>query len=133
MSQHRILLFDGVCHLCEAAVQFVLKRDPSGHFHFAALQSETGRRLLKLRGLGAVNLTTMVLIEDDKHYTRSDAALRVARRLSGLWPLLSVFCIVPRRLRNVAYDWIARNRYRWFGKREACLMPTAELRRRFLE
>ena len=133
MPENPILLFDGVCNLCAASVQFILKRDRLSRFRFAALQSATGRRLLEQHGLESVAMKTMVLIEGEKAYTRSDAALRIARQLSGWWPLLSVFWIIPRPLRNLTYDLIARNRYRWFGKKDACLVPAGEVRNRFLE
>lgn len=128
-----VLLFDGVCNLCTASVQFVLRRDRREVFRFAALQSEAGRRLVARHGLDPEALHTLVLVDGDRAFVRSAAALRVAGRLSGLWPLLRVFLLVPRPLRDAAYDWIARHRYRWFGRRESCLLPTPELRRRFLD
>ena len=132
-SKEPILLFDGVCNLCNAAVQWVLKRDRSNVFRFAALQSETGRTLLQRAGLSADNFDTVVLVEDDRVFTRSDAALEVARRLGGWWPALAVFKLVPRFIRDGVYNWVARHRYRWFGRREACMLPRPEWKERFLE
>ena len=132
-SAHPVVLFDGVCNLCNATVNFLIDRDPDGVFRFGALQSEAARPLLHRHGLSATELSSVVLIEDGHVYTRSTAALRIARRLPGLWPLLQVFYAVPTPLRDLVYDVIARNRYRWFGKRDACRVPTPDLRARFLD
>lgn len=131
-NAHAIVLFDGVCNLCNGAVLFVIDRDHAGYFKFAALQSDEGRRLLGEHSYGDANLGSMVLIEEGKLYTRSSAALRIARGLPGSWRFLSVLRIVPRPLRDAAYDFIADHRYRWFGKEELCRVLTPELRRRFL-
>ena len=131
-TTHPILLFDGVCNLCNASVQFVLKRDTAGQFRFASLQSAAGQELLGQFEQAPADLSTVVLIEDGRLYTKSDAALRAARRLPGLWALLYGFIVLPRPLRNMVYDWIARNRYRWFGKEEQCMLPRAEWRERFI-
>lgn len=127
-----IVLFDGVCNLCNGAVQFIVRRDPKAAFRFAALQSEAGAEVLCSLGEPADDLATMVLVENGRAYKRSSAALRIARRLRFPWPILVVFLAVPPFLRDAVYAWIARNRYRWFGKQDACLVPTAELRERFL-
>jgi predicted DCC family thiol-disulfide oxidoreductase YuxK len=127
-----ILLFDGVCNLCSGAVQFVIRHDPEGRFRFAALQSETGRRLLERHGLPADALDTFVLIAGGRCYTRSDTALELVRRLDAPWRWLRVLRIVPRAIRDRAYGVVVRNRYRWFGRRESCLVPTPELTQRFL-
>jgi predicted DCC family thiol-disulfide oxidoreductase YuxK len=127
-----VLLFDGVCNLCNGAVRFVIERDPAGLFRFAPLQSERGRELLAGCALPLEGLDTMVLVEGGRCYTRSESALRIAARLSGGWPLLGVLRLVPRPLRDRAYGYLAANRYRWFGKSESCLAPTPELRARFL-
>jgi len=126
------VLFDGVCNLCNAAVLFVIDRDPAGYFRFAALQSDEGQRLLAEHGHRAPDLSSVLLVDGGRVYARSTAALRVARRLTGLWPLLYVFLAVPRPVRDAVYDWVARNRYRWFGRQDACRVPTPELRQRFL-
>lgn len=115
-------------------VQFVIDRDPAARFHFAALQSEAGVKALAAHGAAPVtgDPDSVVLIEDARVYTHSDAALRIARRLSGLWPALYALIVVPRLVRDAVYRFIARNRYRWFGRTEACRIPTPELRARFL-
>jgi predicted DCC family thiol-disulfide oxidoreductase YuxK len=127
-----VVLFDGVCNLCNASVNFIIDRDPAGHFKFAALQSEAASGMLAPCGPSGEALSSVVLLEEGRCYERSAAALRIARRLSGAWPLLYAFVVVPRPLRDAVYDWVARNRYRWFGKRDACRLPTPELRARFL-
>jgi predicted DCC family thiol-disulfide oxidoreductase YuxK len=129
------ILFDGVCNMCNAAVNFIIDRDPAGALRFASLQSEAARQLLALRGFTAPTAEpeTILFVCGDRVYERSTAALKIARRLSGLWPLLTVLLLVPRPLRDVVYRWIARNRYRWFGKSEFCRVPTPELRERFLQ
>jgi len=132
-SAQPIILFDGVCNFCNASVNFILKRDPKGIFRFAPLQSGEGRKLLEKFGLSIDDLDTMVLIDGDQHFTRSSAGLRIAARLSGLWPLFSVFLIVPKFLRDLVYKVIAKNRYRWWGKRDVCMIPTPEMRARFLD
>jgi predicted DCC family thiol-disulfide oxidoreductase YuxK len=127
-----ILLFDGVCNLCSGAVRFVIRHDPRGRFRFAALQSETGRRLLVRHGLPPDALDTFVLIEGESCFTRSDAALELARRLGGAGRALAILRLVPRPIRDAAYGLVVRNRYRWFGKSDRCMVPTPELARRFL-
>jgi predicted DCC family thiol-disulfide oxidoreductase YuxK len=133
MTAPATILFDGVCNLCNASVRFVLRRDPHARFRFAALQSEAGRRLLEEHRLPADELSTVVVVADGRAYTRSDAALRIARGLGGAWPALGALRVVPRPLRDRAYGVVARNRYRWFGRREECMLPTPELRERFLD
>ena len=129
---HRaIILFDGVCNFCCASVQFIIARDPQGYFKFASQQSEVGRELLAFANLPAT-MDTFVLIEDKAIYTRSAAALQVASRLTQPWPLCAVFWLVPVWLRDAAYRLLARNRYRWFGQKEVCWVPTPEIRARFL-
>lgn len=123
------MLFDGVCNLCTASVKFIIKRDPQGQFRFAALQSEAARGLVVGEG---ERPDSIALVESGKVYWKSTAALRIARRLGALWPVLYVLIAVPRPVRDWVYDVIARHRYRWFGKQDACMMPTPELRERFL-
>lgn len=130
---HSIVLFDGVCHLCQGAVKFIIKRDPIGRFHFASLQSEAAKNLLNDKTGSLDKLGTIMLVENDHSYTHSTAALRIAKGLRFPWPLLYLFIIVPPVIRNVVYKWIAANRYRWFGKDEACMIPTPEIKDRFLE
>jgi len=128
-----IVLFDGVCNLCSGTVDFILKRDRQQRFRFGALQSEPGRRLLAAYGLPPESLETFVLIEGGRCFTRSEAALRIARHLSGPWPLLNAFRILPRPFRDGVYNFVARHRYRWFGQRTTCRLPTPEEAGRFLQ
>jgi predicted DCC family thiol-disulfide oxidoreductase YuxK len=128
-----IVLFDGVCNLCNRSVNFIIDRDQQGVFRFASQQSAAGRELLARCGLPADELSTMVLIEGERHYTRSSAALRIARRLRFPWRLLFGLIVIPPPLRNLGYRLIAHNRYRWFGKTESCRVPTPDLRERFLD
>ncbi|MDZ4700677.1 MAG: DCC1-like thiol-disulfide oxidoreductase family protein [Rhodothermales bacterium] len=130
---HALVLFDGVCNLCNGSVHFVIDRDPESYFRFAALQSEAAKPALAQCGRDAGVLDSIVLIEEGQCYTRSSAALRIARRLSGGWPVVYAGIIIPRVLRDAIYDFIARNRYRWFGRTEACRIPTLDLRARFLD
>jgi predicted DCC family thiol-disulfide oxidoreductase YuxK len=133
MPEQAIVLFDGVCNLCAWSVQFIIRRDPDGYFKFAAIQSEMGRRLLLERGVSSEELDTLVLISGDQALTRSDAAIEIARRLSGLWKVGSWLGFVPRPIRDWVYNLIARNRYRWFGKQPTCLLPTRKHLARFIE
>ena len=128
-----IVLFDGVCNFCNASVNFILQRDPHQVFRFASLQSEAGRQLIEEAGLKDHDLDSMVLIEGDRVSVKSTAALRSARRLPGLWPLTGLLLLIPRAIRDWGYDAFAARRYGWFGKQESCMVPTAEMRSRFIE
>jgi predicted DCC family thiol-disulfide oxidoreductase YuxK len=128
----RILLFDGVCNLCNGVVQFVIERDHRQQFKFASLQSEAGQALLQKFRLPTQQFDSFVLVEGQTCFTESTAALRVARQLPGLWSWLYICIIVPKPIRDWVYRTVARNRYRWFGKQESCMMPTPELKARFL-
>lgn len=128
-----LLLFDGECNLCHGSVQFVLKRDRAQRFRFAALASTAGRQALAAAGAVPPLPDSMVLLHRGRVHTRSGAALAVARLLPWPWPLWSVFWIVPYPLRDLLYAFVARNRYRWFGKRASCWVPTPALRARFLD
>jgi predicted DCC family thiol-disulfide oxidoreductase YuxK len=127
-----VILFDGVCNLCNRFVHFVIARDPSGRFHFGALQSDAARRMLREAYTPATVPDSIVLVDEGRVFTRSTAALRVARGLRFPWPLAYGLIAVPRPLRDWVYDIVARNRYVWFGKRDACMVPTPDLRARFL-
>ncbi|WP_172197672.1 thiol-disulfide oxidoreductase DCC family protein [Saccharibacillus qingshengii] len=130
----KVVLIDGVCHFCQGAVRFIVARDPKGNFQFASLQSELGTELAGGTGFeqsGEPN--TLVLIENGHKYVRSTAALRIARKLRFPWPLLYALMIVPRPLRDAVYRYIARNRYRWFGKDDTCPIPPPSVRKRFLD
>jgi predicted DCC family thiol-disulfide oxidoreductase YuxK len=132
-SQNHLILFDGVCNLCNASVNFVLDRDKHKKFKFLALQSEVGTEILKQYGNSENSLESIVLVKDNKLYRNSSAVLHISRHLSGVWPLLYGFMILPVGLRDRVYDFIADHRYRWFGKSDQCRVPTAELRDRFVE
>ncbi len=127
-----IVIFDGVCNLCARSVQFILRHESEPRFQFSPVQSAAGARLLAAHGYSAANVATFVLLSEGKMYTRSTAALRIARHFKGAWQLLRALWIVPRPLRDLLYDLVARNRYSWFGKADSCLMPTPELSARFL-
>jgi predicted DCC family thiol-disulfide oxidoreductase YuxK len=128
-----IVLFDGVCNLCSGAVQFIIARDSRSRFQFSSLQSAFAQRELSNRGLGGRPLSTIVLLKEGKTLQKSDAVLEIARHLGGAWPVLYAFKVIPRVIRDYVYDVIARNRYRWFGKKDACWLPTPALRARFLD
>ena len=133
-SNGPVILFDGVCNLCNRAVVFVLRRDRGGVFRFASLQSAAGRALLEGAGLAPGSLETMVVVVGGRAYVRSDAAIEIARRLPGGWRLVAALArLVPRPLRDAAYDLVARNRYRLFGRRESCMLPEPGVAERFME
>ncbi|MFP5111902.1 thiol-disulfide oxidoreductase DCC family protein [Bacillaceae bacterium C204] len=128
----RIILFDGVCNLCNSSVQFIIKRDTVGYFKFASLQSESGQTLIKKFGLNN-DLNSFVLIENNKVYLKSSAALRVCSKLGTGWRILSIFRFLPPFFRDFLYDIVAKNRYKWFGKEESCMLPLPEWKERFLD
>lgn len=132
LSENPVLLFDGVCNLCNGFVQFVILRDPEAIFRFAPLQSAVGAQLATQAGFPIDELSTVILYDRGKFYTHSDVALEVVRRLPGLWPLLYGLNVIPKSIRDSMYNWVARNRYRWFGKRSSCMVPTPQIRSRFL-
>jgi len=132
-ARETIILFDGVCNLCNGMVRFLIPRDPKARLRFASQQSAAGQQLLKKCELPTNSLDSVVVLEGDHIYTKSTAALKIARNMNGLWPLLYGFILVPRFIRDPLYDWVARNRYRWFGTTEACLFPSPEVKCRFLE
>lgn len=130
---HPLIIFDGVCNYCCGVVNFIIKRDPRGLFRFAPFQSEAAERILGKFNYPAASLDSFVLIEEGKLYTKSEAGLRVQKLLGGIYSLLYAFIVVPAPLRDAVYDFIARNRYRWFGKKEECMIPDPGIRSRFLE
>ena len=132
MTSSPIILFDGVCNLCNKSVQTVLRKDKAGIFKFASLQSDVGQKLLKQYNLPTSNFGSFVLIQNEKIYLKSTAALTVAKQLSGPIKLLYGFMIVPAFIRNFFYNIIAKNRYKWFGKMDECMIPTPEIKSRFL-
>jgi len=127
-----VILFDGVCNLCNASIDFIIKRDIKDHFRVGALQEETGKKLLSRFEVNPEYLDSLVLIEKEQIYFRSTAALKIARKLSGVWPLFYGLIILPTGIRDGIYNWIGRNRYRWFGKKKTCRLPTPEERAKFL-
>lgn len=132
MSKNPIILFDGVCNLCNGAVQYVIKHDEKGIFKFASLQGEHGQQLLKQYNLPAAELNSFVLVKDGKAFTKSTAALLVAKQLNGVVKSLYIFRFIPAFVRDAIYNFTARNRYRWFGRKDSCMIPSPELRARFL-
>lgn len=132
MKQSSIILFDGVCNLCNSSVQFVIKHDTDKKFMFASLQSTAGQLLLKQFDLPLQDFNSFILIENEKVFLKSTAALMVAKQLKGAVKLLYGFIVVPPFIRNGAYNFIAKNRYKWFGKKDSCILPTPELKARFL-
>ena len=132
-DQRHIILFDGVCNLCNGSVQLIIKLDKKKIFRFAPLQSEAGKFLLHSVGLPANHRDSFVYIQKDRFFLRSDALLNVAKTLGGLWRLAYVFILLPRGIRDLGYSVIAKNRYKWFGKKDECMAPTPELRKRFLQ
>ena len=131
-NQKKIILFDGVCNLCNGSVVFIIKRDKKDVFRFAAIQSEEGQRLIKQYAIDTSKVDSILLLDGADYFAKSTAALMIARHLKGGYPLLYGFIILPVFFRNWVYDIIARNRYQWFGKKESCMIPTPELKGKFL-
>lgn len=127
-----IVLFDGVCNLCNSSVQFIIKHDEENKFLFSSLQSEKGQELLRNFHLPVNDFDTFVLVEKDKYYTKSTAALRVLKHLGKKWRMAYACIIIPKPIRDFVYSIIARNRYKIWGKQESCWLPTPELQKRFL-
>jgi predicted DCC family thiol-disulfide oxidoreductase YuxK len=132
MNESPVILFDGVCNLCNGAVQFVIRHDSTALFKFASLQSEEGQQLLNLHNLPVTGFNSFVLIQNGKSYTQSDAALLVAKQLDGPVKFLYGLIIVPSIIRNGVYNFIAKNRYKWFGKQDSCMIPDQSTRKRFI-
>lgn len=128
----KIVLFDGGCNFCESSVQFILKRDTRGIFKFASLQSEAGSQVIKQHEIPQ-DMESFVLIDNDRTYYKSSAALHVCRDLKGFWKAIFVFIIIPRPIRDIFYNAVANNRYKWFGKKKSCMLPTPEVRGRFIQ
>ncbi len=131
-SIHPIILFDGICNFCNAGINFIIKQDKQKVFRFAALQSDAGQALLKQHGLPTEGFESFILLDGGKAYQKSTAGLRVYSKLPWYWKWTQLGWLAPIFLRNGVYDWLARNRYKWFGKRAACMIPTGEVRSRFL-
>ena len=133
MNAQPVIFFDGVCNLCNASVQFTLERDKHKYFQFTALQGNYAKEHLPQSITNSNQLNSIVLLDHGKVYQKSSAALRIAKKLSGFWPLMYGFIIVPKFIRDWVYDIIAKNRYKWWGKQESCWMPTPDLKSRFYE
>lgn len=131
-DHNSVILFDGMCNFCSDSVQFIIKRDPSSKFKFAPLQSVTGKDLIAKFNLDNVNLKSIILFKDHSYYLKSTAVLKIARELNSLWPLMYFFVVIPKPVRDYFYDIVAANRYRWFGKKEQCMVPNTEIEKRFL-
>lgn len=128
----RIVLFDGVCNFCNNSINFIIRHDRKDLFRFAPLQSEAGEKIKSLYAIPEKFMDSVILVEKGKVYTKTTAALRIARRLNGAWPLLYAFIIVPPFIRDIAYNIVAKYRYKWWGEKESCMIPTPEVRQKFL-
>lgn len=128
-----IILFDGVCNLCNASVNFIIKHDKKAHFKFASLQSDAAKELLLQYNSKNINYDSIILIENASLYIKSTAALRISRNLNGSYKLLYAFIIIPTFIRDWVYNYIAKNRFKWYGKKDSCMIPTPELKNRFLD
>ena len=129
----KIILFDGVCNLCNGAVMFIIRRDGRDQFRFAALQSKPGNRIVNKYGIDTSKTDSVILVEEENYFVKSAAVLKIARNLSGGYPLLYGLMIFPKAIRDWIYDVVANNRYQWFGKRGECMVPTQELKAKFLD
>jgi len=129
----KIILFDGVCNLCDSVVQFVIKRDKDDAFRFVALQSEIGREIIKYIGVDIAKTDSIILYEPGHaYYYKAEAAIKIAKEIGGLYSLLGLFSFLPKSFSNMAYDYVARNRYKWYGKKTECMIPTPEMKAKFL-
>ncbi|SNS54357.1 Predicted thiol-disulfide oxidoreductase YuxK, DCC family [Belliella buryatensis] len=132
-DKYKLVLFDGVCNLCNNAVDFIIRKDKKNRFKVGALQDKQVKEILEDYTINSEYLDSLVLIDGDKVYYKSTAALLISKNLSGFWPMLYGFIIFPKILRDPIYDWIARNRYKWFGKKETCRLPTEEEKSKFIQ
>lgn len=129
----KIILFDGVCNLCNGAVQFIIKHDKKDIFRFTALQSDLGKEICSYISVDQTKIDSIILYNPGvAYYYKSSAAIEIANELGGIYSLISIFKILPEKLRNYIYDYIAKNRYKWYGKKESCMIPTPELKVKFL-
>ncbi|WP_273274992.1 thiol-disulfide oxidoreductase DCC family protein [Maribacter polysiphoniae] len=130
----KIVLFDGVCNLCNRSIQFIIRHDKKDEFRFATLQGDLGKQLVKERHIDTDTVDSIILIEPGvAYYTKSTAALKIGTSFGGAWKLLTVLELIPSSLSDIVYDFVARNRYQWYGKKDACMIPTPELKAKFLE
>ena len=129
----QIIVFDGVCNLCNSAIQFVIKRDKKRQFRYTSLEGDLGKQLLAERSIDVTKIDSIILINPDvAYYYKSSAALEISKGLKGAYPLMSIFFIIPLPIRDWVYDFIAKNRYKWFGKKQTCMIPTKEQQELFL-
>jgi predicted DCC family thiol-disulfide oxidoreductase YuxK len=133
MKSSKIVLFDGICNLCNSSVQLIIENDSKNLFQFASLQSAFGQKFLQENNLPDDAFKSIVLIDGEKFYTKSEAALRIGKELDGLYKVLRIFLWTPKFIRDFVYDYIAKNRYKWYGKRDSCWIPTDELKQKFLD
>lgn len=132
-NDKKIILFDGVCNLCNSSVQYVIQRDKKDEFRFVALQSELGQKIIKYIGIANTNIDSIILyLPGIAYYYKSSAVIEIAKSLQGFFNYGMLFRLLPNALRDVVYDYIARNRYKWYGKKESCMIPTPELKAKFL-
>lgn len=129
----KIILFDGVCNLCDSSVQFVIKHDKKDVFRFVQLQSDLGQKIIRHIGISTSEIDSGILYEPaNKYYYKSDVAFRILKDIGGIYKCLFVFSILPKSILDKIYEWVAKNRYKWFGKKESCMIPTPELKAKFL-
>ena len=129
----KIILFDGVCNLCDATVQFLIKRDKKDIFRFVAIQSDLGQEIIQHIGIDTSKTDSIILYEPGHaYYYKAEAALKISKELGGIYALLGIFTLLPNAVTNIVYDYVARNRYKWYGKKEACMIPTPEMKAKFL-
>jgi predicted DCC family thiol-disulfide oxidoreductase YuxK len=131
-NENGIVLFDGVCNFCNSSINTIIRLDKKRYFRFAPIQSEVGNMLMVKHGLDPTKFDSVILVDDNRAYTYSSAILNIARKLKGIYQLAYIFILIPPFLRNVVYKWIAANRYKWWGKKDACMVPTADVRSRFV-
>lgn len=132
MENSKIIFFDGECNLCNRSVQFIIKRDSKGVFKFASQASEIGEKLIKQYRIPG-QIDSIILVDENRIYLESDAVLRICKDLDGLWKLLSIFLIIPKRIRNMIYQVVAKNRHKWFSNNESsCMLPSPDMKKRFL-
>ena len=129
----KIILFDGVCNLCDATVQFIIKKDKKDIFRFVAIQSDLGEQIIKYIGIDTTKTDSILLYEPgNAYYYKAEAALKIAKELGSIYAVLSLFTVLPKSLSNIVYDYVARNRYKWYGKKDACMIPTPAMKAKFL-
>lgn len=133
MNSKKVILFDGVCNLCNSSIQKVIENDDKNIFQFASLQSDFGQEFLKKHEFSQEKFDSMILIDGEKFYTQSDAALRIGKELKGIYKISKYLLWIPKFIRNTVYNFISQNRYNWFGKKESCWLPTPELKQKFIQ